>query len=113
MHGRNREDSRLYLGAGLLLLLLLPSMGASIPLLDVMPEDGRPGIESHHHPGTHGLPHNHLICIQQAASQWVQSNALPPSTPTGEIRLLPAPDSATPVLPRIRHLPRSRAPPQA
>ena len=113
MPGRNRKESKLRLGAGLLLLFLLPAMGASISLLDVMPEDGRQGIESHHHPGTHGLPHNHLICIQQAASQWVQSNAVPPSEPDGEITPLPLPDPTPPIRISLLHLPHSRAPPLA
>lgn len=113
MHGRNRRKSTLRRGAGLLLLLLLPVMGASIPVLDLMPEDGREGIESHHHPGTHGLPHNHLLCIQQAANQWVQSNAGPPSVPTGKVTPLPVPDPTEPVHVSPPHLHHSRAPPPA
>jgi hypothetical protein len=108
-----RERSSLQRLTGLALLVLLPSMGASISVLDIMPEDGRTGVESEHHPGTHGLPHNHLICIQQAASQWVQtSGTLHPSL-TVEIALPALPGPSTPTHSGHLHLPRSRAPPLA
>lgn len=55
----------------LMLLGVLPALGNAIPLLDCMAGDGRTGVESKHIPGTHGLPHNHLICIQYQASGWV------------------------------------------
>ncbi|MGW8267739.1 MAG: hypothetical protein ACWGSQ_15345 [Longimicrobiales bacterium] len=109
----NRKESRLHQVAGLVLLLLLPGMGASISVLDMMPEDGRDGIESHHHPGTHGLPHNHLICIQQGANQWVQACAAPSSRLAVKIALPPAPDPTPPAHTTLPHLPHSRAPPPA
>lgn len=96
---------------GLVLLALLPSMGASISVLDILPEDGRTGIESQHHPGTHGLPHNHLICIQQAANQWAQTYGPPPPQVAVAFSLPPAPEAATPLHSTLPHLPRSRAPP--
>ena len=66
----DRGKSTLNRATGLLLVTLLPVLGASIPVLDISPEDGRTGVESHHHPGTHGLPHNHLICIQMFFPEW-------------------------------------------
>ena len=54
----------------LALLAILPALGTAIPMLDCMAGDGRVGVESKHVPGTHGFPHNHLICIQHQASGW-------------------------------------------
>ena len=51
-------------------LALLPILSSVIPVLDIFPDDCRDGIEDHHHPGTHGLPHNHLICIQEEVNLW-------------------------------------------
>jgi hypothetical protein len=110
MNRRNPKPQRFM---GLLLAALLPVVGVSVSLLDMMPEDGRPGIESRHHPGTHGPRHNHLICIQQAASQWMQACVTPPSFLTFEVRLPSQPDPATPTHTPLSHLPHSRAPPLA
>lgn len=107
----NRRKSTPYRGMGLLLAVLLPVMGASVSVLDMMPEDGRSGIESHHHPGTHGPPHNHLICIQQAANQWIQACETPPSPLALELRLPSTTNPSFPVHSSLPHLPRSRAPP--
>lgn len=109
----NREKSSLQRLTGLVLLALLPSLGASISVLDIMPEDGRTGIESQHHPGTHGLPHNHLICIQQAASQWVKTCGAPPCPGAVELLVPPTPGPLVPVRTTHLHLPHSRAPPLA
>lgn len=109
----NRRKSKLHLGTGLLLVALLPTMSASISALDMMPEDGRCGIESHHHAGTHGPRHNHLICIQQSANQWVQACAMPPSPLAVEILLPPAPEPTPPGHSVLCSLPHSRAPPPA
>jgi hypothetical protein len=49
----------------------LPALSCAIPVLDLMVGDGGPAVEARHHPDTHGFPHNHLICIQQQANQWV------------------------------------------
>ena len=54
-----------------LLLVGLPALSCAIPILDLMVGDGGPAIEARHHPDTHGFPHNHLICIQQQANQWL------------------------------------------
>ena len=107
----DRGKSTLNRATGLLLVTLLPVLGASIPVLDISPEDGRTGVESHHHPGTHGLPHNHLICIQQAANQWVQGCAAPLSLLVAETPLPPGPDPTLPTHSNLVPLPDSRAPP--
>lgn len=65
--------------AALWILMAVPALAGIIPFLDVWPEDTRTGIEDHHHPGTHGFPHNHLICIQQESNQWAPSPHLPSS----------------------------------
>ncbi len=106
-----RGHSTLQQWAGLVLAVLLPALGTTIPLLDMMPEDGRSGIESEHHPGTHGPPHNHLICIQQAANQWVRTAGLPPSPVARETLLPTLPDPVLPLPLSLLHLPHSRAPP--
>jgi hypothetical protein len=97
----------------LLLLALLPILGAVSPVLDILPEDLRPGIETHHHPGTHGLPHSHLSCIQQDASQWIVGFPVLLSTPEYSIPVPiplgnPLPHSST-----LASLPDVRAPPIA
>ncbi len=107
----HRGKSRFFRLEGLLLLGLLPSVSASVPVLDTMPKDGRIGVESHHHPGTHGFPHNHLICIQQAASHWVEAEGTPPAPQAVEIQLPPSPDAPGPIHSARPHLPHSRAPP--
>ncbi|MBT8398530.1 MAG: hypothetical protein HKO65_00160 [Gemmatimonadetes bacterium] len=59
---------------GLLALILitgLPVLSCAIPILDLMVGDGTHAMEAEHHAETHGFPHNHLICIQQQANQWV------------------------------------------
>jgi hypothetical protein len=98
---------------GPVLAILLPTLAATVPLLDMMPEDGRSGIESEHHPGTHGPPHNHLICIQQAANQWVRAPGAWPSVAAQEVPLPPLPDRALPLPVSLRYLPLPRAPPLA
>lgn len=108
-----RKTSTPYRGIGLLLAALLPVMGALVSALDMMPEDARSGIESHHHPGTHGPPHNHLICIQQAANQWVQACETQPLPLALELRLPSATDPSPLAHSSLPHLPRSRAPPLA
>ena len=107
----NRRKSTPNRGMGLLLSALLPVMGAWVPALDMMPEDGRSGIESHHHPGTHGPPHNHLICIQQAANQWIPACETPPAPMASELRFPSAENPSAPVYSSLPHLPRPRAPP--
>lgn len=95
------------------LLGALPALAVAIPLLDLMASDGRPGVETHHHPGTHGFPHNHLICIQQQADQWA------PSSDPGAPPEVLAPDGPAPLGPVVSaivapvELPRPRAPPAA
>lgn len=107
----SQDPSKLKRAVGLLLVVVLPVLGASIPVLDVMPEDWRAGVESEHHPGTHGLPHNHLICIQQAANQWVQACGSTSALVAMEVPLPPDPEPAPPHHGNHSILPRSRAPP--
>lgn len=91
---------------------ILPALLGIIPVLDVYAEDSRVGIEDHHHPGTHGYAHNHLICIQQEANQWAPSPELPavPAARTvrdqGSFHAWPDPDCKHRIL-----SPRPRSPP--
>ncbi len=97
----------------LVLLGVLPALSAAIPLLDCMAGDGRTGVESKHMPGTHGFPHNHLICLQYQASGWVPA-AFDPSPPSPEAFAVPDVPQPTRLLfapaPGLR---RPRAPPAA
>ncbi|HSW29882.1 MAG TPA: hypothetical protein VLH75_10410 [Longimicrobiales bacterium] len=97
----------------LALLALLPVLGGLVPMLDCMAGDGRVAVESKHIPGTHGFPHNHLICIQHQASGWVPA-APDPSPPRSEAvqdRYAPGPEM--PSFAPAPSLQRSRAPPAA
>lgn len=58
-------------GIALVLAATLTALGGVIPVLDLVVGDGTAAVEAEHHPGTHGFPHNHLICIQHQANQWV------------------------------------------
>jgi hypothetical protein len=93
------------------LLAALPALSCTIPILDLMVGDGNPAVEAQHHPGTHGYPHNHLICIQQQANQWVMpSHDLLPRIVAAV--LLPAlPDRGPSYRSTQLSLPYSRAPP--
>ena len=96
----------------LAVIAALPVLSGVIPVLDMAAEDTRDGIEDHHHPGTHGLPHDHLICIQQQASQWAPASALPGST-TVRAMVVPElpPPSEAPIPKQGALSPRPRAPP--
>jgi hypothetical protein len=95
------------------LLGVLPVVGTAIPLLDCMAGDGRVAVESKHIPGTHGLPHNHLICIQYQASGWVPA-ALDPSPVRPEAgRLADVPEPTRPLYASAPALQLPRAPPAA
>ncbi len=93
---------------------VLPAMSGIIPVLDIYPEDFRDGIEEHHHEGTHGLPHDHFICIQQETNQ-LAADADIPSAPSA--RLATADDQISlPAFPTaLREVlsPRPRSPPLA
>jgi hypothetical protein len=67
----SREIQSLRKALAVFLMAGLPALSCAIPVLDLMVGDGGPAVEAHHHPDTHGFPHNHLICIQQQANQWV------------------------------------------
>ena len=97
--------------SALLVLAALPTLSATIPVLDVVVGDGRPAVETRHHPGTHGYPHNHLICIQQQANQWAPSFDAPllpllAATRAPASVVLKQPVRSTQIL-----LPRPRGPP--
>ena len=85
-----------------------------VTIVDVWAEDSRSGIEEHHHPGTHGLPHNHLICIQQSANG-LALDADPPSAPPIQTVGFSDefPDADSPTLPCLIRSPRPRSPPLA
>jgi hypothetical protein len=92
-------------------LIALPALSCAFPILDLMVGDGNPAVEAQHHPGTHGYPHNHLICIQHQANQWVlPSNDLLP-TIVAAILLPPLPDRGPSYRSTQLSLPHSRAPP--
>ncbi len=95
----------------LLLLGSLPGLSATIPLLDFMVGDGGAAVEARHHPETHGFPHNHLICVQQQASQWAPTvgSHVPFSVSALSLPGQPDPTPSTPTA-RIT-LPHPRAPP--
>ena len=107
----SRDIKRTRRPLALYLLAALPALSCAIPMLDLMVGDGSPAVEAQHHPGTHGYPHNHLICIQQQANQWVMpSNDLLPTIVASAV--LPADPDFDPALPTTQlSLPRSRAPP--
>lgn len=97
----------------LILLGVLPTLGNAIPLLDCMAGDGHTGVESKHVPGTHGLPHNHLICIQYQASGWVPAafDPAPPRLEAFRVRCVPQPTHH--LFAPAPSLQRPRAPPAA
>jgi len=99
--------------SALILAATLATLSGAIPILDMMVGDGSDAVEAEHHPGTHGFPHNHLICIQHQASQWVpECNASPPLVLARAF--LPAiPATESPVNLGEILLPRARAPPAA
>ena len=97
----------------LMLLGVLPALGNAIPLLDCMAGDGRTGVESKHVPGTHGLPHDHLICIQYQASGWVPAALdAAPARPEA-VRVPDVPEPIYVLLAPAPALQRPRAPPAA
>jgi len=97
----------------MILLGVLPVLSISIPLLDYMVGDGRVAMESRHIPGTHGFPHNHLICIQYQASGWVPA-AFDPSPPRPEaFRVRCVPQPTHPLFAPAPSLQRPRPPPAA
>ena len=83
-------------------------------MLDIYPEDFRDGIEAEHHEGTHGLPHDHLICIQQETNQLAANADLPVAPPVllteadDDLRLPDAPFALREAL-----SPKPRGPPLA
>ncbi len=89
----------------------LPALSGAIPVLDMMVGDGRPAVEARHHPDTHGFPHNHLICIQQQANQWVIPSL--DLLPAGVAGVLPPVYTDAGLVFRTTQLslPHSRAPP--
>ena len=95
----------------LYLLTALPVLSGAIPVLDMQRGDGRPLVESHHHPETHCFPHNHLICIQQHASQWAVAGTSPVPTTAGTMALPGIPDPPPPPYATQVTLPHPRAPP--
>ena len=99
--------------SALILVATLPTLNGTIPILDLMVGDGKAAVETQHHPETHGFPHNHLICIQHEASQWVPGCDPPP--PLGLVaETLPSfPGSDFPIHSDQIFLPRARAPPAA
>ena len=97
----------------LTLIAGLPALNCAISILDLMVGDGTHAVEAKHHPGTHGFAHNHLICIQQQANQWVMpSNDLLPAI-VSAISLPISNDSGSEIPINHFFLPHSRAPPLA
>jgi hypothetical protein len=107
----NRDTKALQRLFTIALLTALTALSSAVPLLDLMVGDGKAAIEAEHHPGTHGFPHDHLICIQQQASQGaVQSVDLHYSVVAWVI-LPELPDREILQLSSQISLPHSRAPP--
>jgi hypothetical protein len=99
--------------SALVLLAALPTLSGTIPILDVMVGDGKAAVETHHHPGTHGFPHNHLLCIQHQASQWVMAWEIPLPLNLATVHLPASPNSISLIRLGQISLPRARAPPFA
>ena len=97
--------------SALALCTVIPALSATIPILDVIAGDARTAVETRHHPGTHGFPHNHSICIQQEANQWAPACDAPPSLVVALVSLPAVPDFTTPTRSTLIWLPESRAPP--
>ncbi len=97
----------------LMLLAVLPTLSGAIPILDMMVGDWKAAVEAEHHRDTHGFPHNHLICIQHQANQWVPGceAPLPVSPVTLTLPAFPRIDSW--ILPGQALLHQARAPPTA
>ena len=99
--------------SALVLVAVLPALNGVIPILDLMVGDGKAAVEAEHHPGTHGFPHNHLICIQHHASHWV-SGQQPPAQVVMATFTLPAYPWPTALVHSDQAvLPPARAPPFA
>ena len=99
--------------SALILVATLPALSGTIPVLDLMVGDGKAAVEAEHLPGTHGFPHNHLICIQHQASQWASGCDATPALAPARASLLAIPFADTPIFPGEILLPRARAPPAA
>ena len=99
--------------SALVLLAALPTLSGLIPILDVMVGDGGAAVEAEHHPGTHGFAHNHLLCIQHQASQWVPGSdaRLPLSLTAQTLPAFPRIESRIPSGQALLH--QARAPPSA
>jgi hypothetical protein len=97
----------------LVLAAALTTLSGVIPVLDLVVGDGTPAVEAEHHPGTHGFPHNHLICIQHQANQWVAGADISTQLVLATV-LLPNETDPTPLFRQNQTLlPPARAPPLA
>jgi hypothetical protein len=97
----------------LALIGILPILSGVIPILDLMVGDGKPGVEAHHIPGTHGYPHDHSICIQQQANQWAPTPALSLPKASDAFKIPDCPATASRVSVQDLYRPQPRAPPEA
>jgi hypothetical protein len=73
--------------------------------------DGKPAVEAHHIPGTHGYPHDHSICIQHEASQWAPAAALSLPAASEALALSDHPAAVSAIAVRRLYRPQPRAPP--
>jgi hypothetical protein len=73
--------------------------------------DGKAAVEAEHLPGTHGFPHNHLLCIQHQANQWVPECDAPAPLMLAVVSLLAYPRAESPTHSGQILLPLARAPP--
>ena len=89
----------------------LPALSCAVPMLDLMVGDGTHAVEAEHHPDNHGFAHNHLICVQQQANQWVvpDNDLLLRVVAAMSLPALPDPGSGT--WTTQLSLPHARAPP--
>ena len=97
----------------LMLLAVLPTLSGAIPILDVMVGDWNAAVEAEHHPGTHGFPHNHLICIQHEASQSIPGCDVPLPLVLATLGLPAFPNVDSWTFSSQTLLNRARAPPSA
>ena len=95
----------------LTLMAVLTALIGTIPILDILVGDGGAAVEAQHHPETHGYPHDHLICIQQQANQWVRPCEVQLPKAVAELLLPGIPDKTPSAHSKQLSLPHSRAPP--
>jgi hypothetical protein len=109
----NRDSKAFQRPLALILIAALTALSSAVPLLDLMVGDGKAAIETEHHPDTHGFAHDHLICIQQQASQGVPPSNDQQAPVVSWVIIPPLPDGGNHLFSSQLSLPNSRAPPHS